>query len=454
MEMTASRRIDAPLPAHPRLAVAVQWFAASRAALFWLAGLFIALRLGAIALDVAPTSDAEWYYSRAELLAAGAGYIDNHGAPTAFWPVGWPLALAAVFRLFGASTLVVGLFNLVTSALGAVLLHDLARKLHGEGRPGAALVGRLAVLLYAVYPNAVLYVPLALTEVFYTTLLLLAGWLLVGRVGTPGPGAGRLALAGLVFGLATLVKAQTLVVVPLVFAIALLRERGFWRRLPGALARTGLVLAVAAAVVAPWTIRNHRVLGEWVAVSTNGGFTLLTGNNDSARGGYTPDDPVVRALEARKQELGEVATDAEARRLGMEWIAQHPAEFAGLLPRKFFRLWFPDGEGLWAYETGTTAYAAAPLAFLALRAVNQLWYFALLGLFAIWGWGEIRRRRAAGQPLVDWWVLPWGIAAYPTAICLVFSGQSRFHFPVMPWICLGAACWLAGLICRRDASST
>jgi 4-amino-4-deoxy-L-arabinose transferase-like glycosyltransferase len=136
-------------------------------------------------------------------------------------------------------------------------------------------------------------VPLALTEVFYTMLLLAGCRLLIAR--TPL----ALIAAGLVFGVATLVKAQTLVVVPLVFAIALGRAPGFWKRLPAAVAQATLVIALAAAVVAPWTVRNHRVLGEWVAISTNGGITLLTGNNDTARGGFTPEDPVVKALDAR-----------------------------------------------------------------------------------------------------------------------------------------------------------
>jgi hypothetical protein len=90
----------------------------------------------------------------------------------------------------------------------------------------AEVPARLALLLWAVYPNAVLYVPLALTEVFYTTLLLALCWC---------RGAARRGLldrvAGLVLGLATLVKAQSLVVVPLVLGIACC-AKGFWKRLP------------------------------------------------------------------------------------------------------------------------------------------------------------------------------------------------------------------------------
>ena len=420
------------------------WFAGRPGALWLIAALFILPRGAAILLDVTPTSDADWYYWQAQNLAAGKGYIGGTGAPTAFWPPGWPMALSLAFRLGGVSTLAVGLFNLAAAALGAVIVHDLARRLFPE--PGS---GRLAVLLLALYPNNALYVPLALTEAFYTTLLLAGCWLLVARPAWTG-----LVAAGLVFGFATLVKAQTLVVVPLVFAIALLREGGLRQRLVPMAGRAALVLAVAAMVVAPWTLRNHRALGVWVMVSSNGGYTLLTGNNDSARGGYTPEDPVVRALDARKAELGELAHDAEAKRLGAEWIKAHPARFAALVPLKFLRLWGPDGEGQWAYEMGSPAFAKAPLAFLALRAANQLWYFALLGLFTLAARRAVRERLQAGQRVIDWWLLPYGIAAYPTAICLVFSGQSRFHYPAMPFVCMAAAWWLAGTVQKRAGAAT
>ncbi len=419
------------------------WFATSRGALLALFALFTLLRAAAILLDVTPTSDADWYYARADMLAQGRGYLGQTGVPTAYWPPGWPLALSLAFRVLGTSTLTVGLFNLVSAVLAAWLTYDLARRLFGSG-PIAELGARTALLLLAVYPNSILYVPLALTEVFYTTLLLGGCWLLIAR-----KGAARLVFAGLVFGLATLVKAQTLVVVPLVCLIGLLRDEQIVRRTPGVIARGGLILAVAAMGVAPWTVRNHEAMGAWIPVSTNGGITLLTGNNDSARGGFTPDDAVVKALDARRG-LTEMEYDAEASRLGKEWIKAHPVQFLKLMPLKLLRLWGPDGEGQWAYETGSPAWHAAPWAFLALRAANQLWYFALLGLFAVAAVMMIRQRRAEGRRLIDWWVLPYGIALYPTAIALVFSGQSRFHYPVMPFVCMAAG-WVLAVWLTRNA---
>ncbi|MCH7627200.1 MAG: glycosyltransferase family 39 protein [Proteobacteria bacterium] len=401
--------------------------------------LLIGLRLAAMSFVVTPTSDADFYYSRAVSLAAGLGYLANDGHATAYWPPGWPMALAVAFRLAGASIWTVGLLNLASALLSGWLLLDLARKV-----TGSESAARLALLGYALYPNAALYVPLALTEVFYTLLLLASCWLLVRS------GWGWTLLAGLVLGLATLVKAQTLVVVPLLLGIALLREGDALRRLPALALRGATVLALAGLVVLPWSLRNERALGHFVAVSTNGGITLLTGNNDSAQGGFTPEDPVVKALDARR-DLSELAYDAEARRLGVAWIKAHPMRFAALMPRKLFKLWGPDGEGVWAYEIGARHYRPEP--FLLIRAANQALYWAVLALATLAVPLTLRARRRAALRAIDWWLLPYAMAAYPSAICVVFSGQSRFHFPAMPFLFMAAASalvfWMEGRAARR-----
>ena len=410
----------------------------------WLA--FLALRGLPVLLDVQPTSDARWYFARAADLAAGLGYLGKDGQPTAYWPPGWPMALSVAFRVTGPSVWTVAAVNLLCAAASGWLLRDLARALMGGDR-GGELAGRVALLLYAVYPNAIAYVPLALTEVFYTFLLLLIAWLLAVR-----PGWTRTVLAGVALGFATLVKAQTLAVVPLIVGIALLREPRWWRRIPAAAWRTALLVALAAAVVAPWTIRNERLLGHRVLVSTNGGITLFTGNNDSTRGDFTPDDPAVRALETRT-DLDEAEWDALAGREGLAWIAANPARFVALMPLKAFRLWGPDGEGEWAYQGGYARHAEFAWLFRAVRYANHAFYVALLAGFAAYGLRTAWRRwrnPPPGESWAGWWLLPYGIAAYPTAIAIVFSGQSRFHFPVMPFVCIACG-WLAAEALRRRA---
>jgi hypothetical protein len=66
------------------------------------------------------------------MLAHGLGYLGDHGEPTAYWPVGWPLTLSLAFRAFGTSIWTIGLFNLACAGVTAWLTLDLGRRLSGS----------------------------------------------------------------------------------------------------------------------------------------------------------------------------------------------------------------------------------------------------------------------------------------------------------------------------------
>ena len=180
------------------------------------------------------------------------------------------------------------------------------------------IVGRLTVAILTIYPNQIGYVPVLATETFYTALLLAALVIVVRG----GHSVARLALAGLVFGIATLTKAQTLF------------SRLFCLRHGGspppadcacsrAIAKAAVVYAAMALVIVPWTVRNYLVFGEFVLISTNGGGTLLSGNNPTAWGDYTEDDPLVRQVP--NDVAGQVANDRLARSLALQWIEEQSA---------------------------------------------------------------------------------------------------------------------------------
>jgi hypothetical protein len=301
------------------------------------------------------------------------------------------------------------------------------------------LAGRAAVLLLAVYPNSIGYVPIALTEVLYTTLLLGLCWIVIA-----GRGAGHLIAAGLVAGIASLVKAQSLLVVMLVFLVAWLSGPLTAGRFARSVLQAALVIVVASLVIAPWSLRNQRIFGETVLISTNGGLTLLTGNNPSARGGYTPDDPLVTSIP--RTVATEVHVDREARARAMRWIEDHPARFIMLMPLKLFRLWGPDGESEWAYQDGFARYDEFHLGFRSVRIANQIYYFSLLAAFV---YGSLRLasgRAGVSTARLGWWLVPYAMALYPTLIAAVFSGQSRYHYPTMPFVVMVCG-WL---IARAD----
>lgn len=414
---------------------------AAGAALVWLAEhprfvpacfvAFLAVRLPLLFLIPEPFSDGGWYVGRAAEMAITWRYAEQ-GIPTAFWPVGWPATMAGLFHVFGADLHVVFIANLLFASASFFLVVALGGQLLNS-----PVAGRIAALLLALYPNNAAYVALPLTETFFTFLQLLAVWLYVTRRTMAG-----LLLCGLVFGAATLTKTQTLLIPPL---LLVLHAAATWRRAPVARAvlHAAPVVLGMALVIAPWTLRNHQAFGEFVLVSTNGGVTLLTGNNPSATGRYSQMDPLFRDLDARRTVRNQIEIDREAKALAVAWIRENPDRFVRLMPMKLWRLWAPDGEAEWSWQAGFTGYEKWRTAFRTVRVTNQAWYVAILGLcaggIALLAYRAVKLRRldADGR----WAFVPLLLMLHVSAIAMVFSGQSRFHFPVMPFVDLMAG-WL------------
>lgn len=401
--------------------------------------IFTMTRAAILLVPVTPSSDALWYVGTATRLLQGEGYSEG-GVPTAYWPPGWPMMLSIVFKIFGVSVLAAQLFNLGCSLLAGWLTLDLGRHLF---RSESA--ARLGLLLLAIYPNSIGYVPLMLTEVFYTTLLLGGCWLIVA-----GHSIARLVFAGVVFGLATLTKAQSLLVIPMIFCVPLLRASLTFKNVTNAITRASTVILLAALIVAPWSYRNHQVFGEWVFISTNGGLTLLTGNNPTAQGDYTEKDPLVTGIQRSVRNQLEV--DKEARRRAKEWIEANPGRFIELIPLKAFRLWGPDGESEWSFQAGHEGYSEYASWFRAVRYGNQAFYACLMAAFAWAGFLLLSGKERPTGIRLDWWLLPYMLALYPTLIAIVFSGQSRFHYPVMPFVAMTCG-WLLARWMERAAES-
>ncbi|TXH02677.1 MAG: glycosyl transferase [Candidatus Moraniibacteriota bacterium] len=374
-------------------------------------------------IDVQPSSDMGWYYHRAiELLETGR-YQEN-GIPTAFWPVGYPAFLALVMAIGGASVLTGQLANLSLSVACTLLTYHLCIRQFNSQR-----IAAIATSLMAVYPNQMGYSLGLYSEPLYTTLLLLI-WILF----RPNCGLLTIICAGLIGGLATLVKTQMLLLAPPLFFLLSLNS---WERqnIISALRKSFLASAVMLLTIAPWTIRNHQVMGSFIPVSTNGGLSLLAGNNPSMtsdlRTDFNDNDPIFEEIKFSASD--QVAADKRARSAALTWIGDNPSRFIFLMPKKLIRLWIPDGESEWNIQRGFANYEKWRFEFRTARVLNQAYYFLLLtsALYAF-----LRCIRLSNPQTL---AIPFALI-YFTVLSLVFSGQSRYHAPLMPLI-ISYAAW-------------
>ncbi len=269
--------------------------------------------------------DAASYDRIARNLLAGHGFGEQPAALTTFWPPLYPLFLAGLYRMCGyhllAARVVQALFGAV-AVVSATLAVDSA-----TDRRVAMLTG----LGMASYPPLIYFGAWLIAEALYLFLLTLF-LLLAARLQAQPTYRGFAAL-GLLLGLSALAKPAALLLVPLVVLWV-------WIALPPRQEGTRLIqclllVALTLATILPWTARNYFVLGEFVLVSTNGGYTFYGANNPQAFGGHHEGFP------PSLPGLTQAQAEREYYRRGVAWILQRPAGFGMLVLRKLTRLFSP-----------------------------------------------------------------------------------------------------------------
>lgn len=309
----------------------------------------------AIAWAREPVWDGHYYDFGARRIAAGLGYSDDilvggravwH--PWCHYPVGYSGFLGIIYRIFGSGQAVAPVANAISGALLAVAVHRLARY------ATTPLRARVAGVLAALSPGLIVYAALLMTEPLAGLGVIVAAWLFARDVARK-PLRGAL-LAGVAFGLTALVRPQSLLCVPglALIALALLpraaappptppptttpREnadqglsglRGA-RRIALAAGLTLVALAASIAVIAPWTLRNCRVMDGCALVSTNAGWNLAIGAFPRATGRFE----TLRASDGCPIVTGQVQQDRCWMREGTKWIKADPRRWLGLIPKK------------------------------------------------------------------------------------------------------------------------
>lgn len=237
-------------------------------------------------------------------------------------PPGYP-AILAVLRAFGDSYAVVALLQILFGVTALVLTYHLARRLAGER------VAVLAAWWLALSPMQIVHSSTLLTEIPFSVFLLAALLLVAPLVEGDVIEHWRWAGAGLLVGLATLVRPIALYLPLVVLAVMA------FSRLPRRFAISGLLFVAGFAVpVSGWMVRNHKVTGV-VILSTIEGINLAYYR---AAGAVAVEENVpVRVAREQMASLVQAESDplmnpAElsrvAARVGIRKIMRHPSGYA------------------------------------------------------------------------------------------------------------------------------
>jgi 4-amino-4-deoxy-L-arabinose transferase-like glycosyltransferase len=357
--------------------------------------------------------DAPFYTALASNLAHGLG-LSYAGQPTAFRPPVYPIFLAGLMELFGAHFAIVArLLQFAVGLIAVWLCWRLASRLFGERAGWAALL----VGLY--FPTLSLFPTELITECFATCLTAWFFWLTLEN---PRLAENRTALyLGLIVGTATLLRFNMAILGP-VAALLIYRAVGFRCALP----RVVIIAVISIAMIMPWIIRNRRVLGGGVLLSTQAGYNAL-------QGVLTPQGRVQAGdVEALRRAGAWVTSDLETndpRRLLLPseavldrqaWqITRHLWREKGwsLIPIEISKLGY-----FWLSTDQLTSTADFSWKIRAGRAAGVFAYWVLLALAIAGGVRLWHERRSVAQFLLIY-------VAIISAVHLPFIMSSRHRIP-------------------------
>lgn len=350
-------------------------------------------------------------------------------------PPGYPYFLAGIYAATGGSRLAAVAVQLLLGLVSGWLTFRIGRRWFGDPE-GLVAAGLVLVSWPLIYFEGELHAP-ALSIV-----LLLGALDLLGHWWSSGSRAAVFA-AGLLLGCAALVRPNVLALVVVAAAWMLASAP---RGAPGAARRSiaaALVLLLGTALaIAPVTLRNARVSGDAVLVSSNGGVNLYIGNHDRATGLVAAHLPGLgrfetcydypRIVDRLGQRVGRELTDSEASawfaREALAHMRAEPARTLALTLHKARLFWGPSEIGhnkeLLLEREHSTVLRHLPGPFPLTAAL------AFMGLCALWFERRTsplelaRTRRGA-------WLLGLCVAALFFSV-LPFFAAARYRVPLIP----------------------
>ena len=303
----------------------------------------------------------------ARSLATGHGYgnpFNGMSGPTAWLPPVYPLLMGAAFKVFGVYTRAAALALMVMdsafSAAVAPAVYEIAARCfdaRGIARRSAKVAAPVAVWsawMWAVYPAALQYAVHWVWEMSLTACLF--SWAMVVALRLRGVGEeeqevgsrkqevgfGLWFVLGVLWGLIALTNASLLLCLPAMMVWVAWPELRRWRLGGKTVAGAVLTCVAFAAVLAPWVVRNERVMHALVLTRDNFGAELYESTlerNDGFPWGTTvplwTGDPVYRQY----VRMGEIAFAKLRGEEAKERIRARPGRIAKWTLDRFLFFW-------------------------------------------------------------------------------------------------------------------
>lgn len=394
----------------------------------------VVLRLTwAAMIDINPVSDSYAYNSFAKNIVEHSVFGLRPDQPGAFWAVGTPAIYAGAYLVFGINNFAVVVVNMISSILAIWFTYATGRLYFNE------TTARMAALLLALWPVTIQFTSVIASEIHFMAMMMAALYFWEkARFAARGFWS-NIILCGLCFTAATFIRpvAQLMPVVLLILAIVSM-SRPFWPQV----LKTGLVIALIFAAIAPWSARNERIFGTPVSISTNFGPNFWMGNHPGTDGGYAP-------LPDWTNEMGEVERAEALKKVAFDYVRDEPIAFVKRTIVKAFKLHDRETIGVvWNSEEIQNLIGTSGEQML--KVISSLYWYATIAL-------TLAAVFVLGRPTYDHRGLfapPVILLLYLIAVHAVIVVNDRYHMPQIPLMALMAAAFLTRSGLHRSRTSS
>lgn len=374
-----------------------------------------------LASDVTQTSDFGAYDRMAREISDGRYLVDPSR------PIGPSLVFALHYLVFGYVPLAPQLTLALLSTAQVLLVYSLL--LNTTASRPAALLG---ATILAVWPEHILYVNLLGSDVLFSTLVLVAAWLLTLTSGArPGRDIAVVLAAGMVLGSSHWVRNTALAFLLASLLFLALHDGWQFKRRAAALTAlsTGFLLPVL-----PLMYLNSVTIGVLSpTASQQGGWSLFVGANSASLGMWNKQDEVlidglVAARMPLEREHRAVVRNRIATEMALQRIRGQPGIYMWTILRyKISLLWARAAEISWSVRTSRFG-AGEPWVRVIVNIFHAIAAVASVGGLAC---GAVRRQYAWDVRQILFWA-----ALFTTGVHCVLEVQPRYHHVFLPTLAI------------------
>jgi 4-amino-4-deoxy-L-arabinose transferase-like glycosyltransferase len=366
-------------------------------------------------------------------LTQGIWFEDANGEPYGRRPIGYPMFLGLLYKIFGVHVEVVWMAQLTLFLLSAYFIFLIAKETFSEQ------VGLFATFLYVTYPTSIYAIKLITDEHLLLPLWYGGIYLLVREMKGRHVHHNWL-WYGLIFGYATMVRTH-IIFMPVVVGLAEIFKKSPIRRAVLTCLFVGVVMQL---MNLPWVIRNYQAWGVPVLYTPTSAY-IYAQVNDSAKpwgGGHVPlrgepgfSEDMERAIVSGNPGL----LHREANRQMVKWIRQNPGRFLVLGTARVldfmcwnrkggvWPIWFQFEEGHYSNNTLYLVQNKKTFEELAFLAYYSVFFASLFGvLMFLFNWRVLPPPTRGSLILIGTMFLFWFLEH------MVIYPDRKYRYPLEP----------------------